>query len=119
MPPAAETTDEDTAILRAKLNQETARIAWVDLQRFFARGVAIRVAPELDLVDTAVAFAQNRSAFVQAEMALGRVDRVEADQARRWLEDDASLWAVVVSPWVLVQQQAAPLNQRIAANERK
>ena len=45
MPPAAETTDEDTAILRAKLNQETARIAWVDLQRFFARGVAIRVAP--------------------------------------------------------------------------
>jgi len=111
VPPADETTTDDTALLRAKLNQETARIAWTDLQRFFARGVAIRVAPELDLVDTAVAFAQNRSAFVQAEMALGRVDRVEADQARRWLEDDASLWAVVVSPWDLVQQaptDAAP-----------
>ena len=32
---------------------ETAKIAWQELQRFFAQGLAIGVEPELDLVDVA------------------------------------------------------------------
>lgn len=96
--------DEAAMLLRAKLNQETARIPWVELQRFFARGVAVWIAPELDLVDTAAAFSQDRTALVQTEMAAGRIAQVDADQAREWLAQDAILWAVVVSPWVLVQE---------------
>ena len=40
---------------REKLNQETAQIAWSELQRFFATGQAISVDPALDLIDAAYA----------------------------------------------------------------
>ena len=33
----------------------------------------------------------------------GKVARVSDEQAREWAETDALVWAVVVSPWVLVQ----------------
>jgi hypothetical protein len=107
--PAVDTDlDEATLILRAKLNLETARIPWAELQRFFARGVAVWIAPGLDLVDTAVAFSQDHAALVQAEMAAGRIARVDAGQALEWSARDAHLWAVVVRPWVLVQEEQAP-----------
>jgi hypothetical protein len=96
--------DETTVLLRAKLNQETARIPWVELQRLFARGVAVWIAPGLDLVDTAAAFSQDRTDLVQSEMAAGRIALVDPEQARAWLAQEATLWAVVVSPWVLVQE---------------
>jgi hypothetical protein len=108
-PPANDADlDEPTRLLRAKLNQETARIPWAELQRFFARGVAVWIDPGLDLVDTAVAFSQDRTALVQAEMAAGRIARVDAGQALEWSSRDANLWAVVVSPWVLVQEDRPP-----------
>jgi hypothetical protein len=105
--PAAE-VDETTVLLRAKLNRETARIPWAELQRLFARGVVVWVAPVLDLVDTAAAFSQDRTDLVPSEMAAGRIARVDPDQARAWLAQDAALWAVVVSPWVLVQEDRPP-----------
>ncbi len=36
-------------IKRANVNLETARIAWKELQRYFASGVAIAVSADLDL----------------------------------------------------------------------
>jgi len=107
--PAGDTDlDEATLLLRAKLNLETARIPWAELQRFFARGVAVWIAPGLDLVDTAVAFSQDQAALVQAEMAAGRIAPVDAGQALEWSSRDPNLWAVVVSPWVLVQENRPP-----------
>ncbi len=94
----------DPQVLRAKLNGETARIPWSELQRFFARGVAVWVAADLDLVETGLAFARDDAAQIQAEMARGRIARVDDDRARDWLADRAELWALVVSPWVLVQE---------------
>jgi hypothetical protein len=32
-----------------------------------------------------------------------RVARVSDEQAKAWLDADASLWTVVVKPWLLVQ----------------
>lgn len=90
--------------LEARLNMETGRIRWVELQPFFARGQTIRVAPELDLVRVASAFAEDRAEQVGAWRGQGRVTEVNADDARHWYERDAELWAVVVAPWVLVQE---------------
>ena len=39
--------------LKAKLNLETSRIHWHDLQTYFARGQVVRVAPELDILEVA------------------------------------------------------------------
>ncbi|MBI5331444.1 MAG: DUF2288 domain-containing protein [Betaproteobacteria bacterium] len=91
-------------ILRAKLNGETARLAWPELQRHFARGVVIRVAPDLDLVEVAVAVAQDRRAEVETWMAQGRVARASSEDAIAWNERRRELWAVVAAPWVLVQE---------------
>ena len=44
------TTTDPSLLLRAKLEGETSKIAWRELQRFFANGTAIYVAPALDLV---------------------------------------------------------------------
>ena len=40
-------------LLNDKLNLETARIAWADLQSHFARGAAVYVSPDVDLIAAA------------------------------------------------------------------
>jgi len=92
---------------REKLNQETGRIAWKDLQRFFAAGVVIVAAPELDLVEVAYQFSVDNKAAVAQWMEAGLLAKASDDQARGWLENDAELWSVVVKPWVLVQDRKA------------
>lgn len=91
------------AVLKARLNQETARAAWSELQPFFARGQTVAVADDLDLVEVAVAFAEDRVELIGQWRAEARVDAVRDDQARAWIEADQCMWAVVVKPWVLVQ----------------
>ena len=90
-------------IVRAKVNQETSKIAWKDLQRFFAAGMALTVAEDLDLVEVALQVSEDNATQIQEWMAAGKFGRVSDEQAGVWFERDALLWAVVISPWVLVQ----------------
>lgn len=94
-------------INRAKVNLETARIAWKELQRFFASGAAIYVSDGLDLVEVAFQFSEDNKLQVERWLVQGQVARVSDAQALAWFEADAEMWAVVVSPYVLVQ----PLGQ--------
>ena len=96
-------TDDTRENLSAKINLETSRIAWKDLQRFFAAGSAIYVAPGLDLVEVATHIAEDDKAQVEQWMNQGLLGQVSDAQARAWFENDAELWAAVVKPWVLVQ----------------
>ncbi len=98
-----EATEDSSEIFRAKLNLETAQIAWKELQRYFASGVALAVAPDLDLVEVAYQMSQDNSAQIQQWIAARKFGRVSEEQAQGWLATDEILWAVVVSPWVLVQ----------------
>ena len=91
-------------INRAKVNLETSRIAWKELQRFFASGAAVFVDGELDLVEVAYQFSRDNKAQVERWLLTKKVARVTDEQALAWFEADAEMWAVVVSPWVLVQQ---------------
>ena len=94
---------DDTAILKAKLNQETARADWRELQPFFARGQTVAVAGDLDLIEVAVAFAEDRVELIRQWRAQGRVDAVSDEQARGWFDAGQDMWTLVVKPWVLVQ----------------
>ncbi|WP_242482601.1 DUF2288 domain-containing protein [Thiocystis violacea] len=96
-----EVTDE---LQRVKLNQETAKIHWTELQRFFAKGAVLWVRPGLDLVEIALAMAKDDAGTIAAERAAGGVAPVTDQQARDWLAADACLWAVVVRPWILAQE---------------
>ena len=96
--------DEQEALLRAKLNLETSKIPWKELQRFFASGLVIAVERELDLVEVAFQMSQDNDELLEQWLAAGKVDKVSDRQAQQWIDADALLWAVVVRPWVLVRE---------------
>jgi len=96
---------EDPSTLYAKLLGETAPISWQELQPFFARGALLRVASDFDLIEAAKAVAQDDREKVAAWLAQGHILKLESEQAQDWLERDPQLWAVVVAPWVLVQER--------------
>lgn len=98
---------EDPEVLAARLNLETGRIGWPELERHFARGHLVRVAPDLDLVEAATALARDDGDSVRDWMAAGRMAPADADDARRWQAAGQQFWAVVVTPWVLVQEASA------------
>ncbi len=90
--------------LRARLNQETARVRWAELSRHFAAGRAYRVGAGLDLVEVAAALAEDDGARVQGWIAADGIAPVSDRQAQDWLDRDPLLWAVVVKPYVLIQE---------------
>ena len=91
-------------ILRAKLNLETAQLPWSELERHFARGDVIKVAIGTDLIDAALHLAENNAATVQGWLADGHIARAEMRDAEDWHARQPMFWAVVVAPWVLVQE---------------
>jgi len=90
-------------LLKQEILSETAKIAWSELQRFFAAGKAIHVSVDLDLVEVALQVSNDNSEMVRQWMDKGQLAPVSDDQARYWIEANATVWAVVVKPWVLVQ----------------
>ena len=90
-------------VYRAKVNLETAQIAWREVQRFFASGAAVHVSDDLDLVEVAFQMSKDNAEQIQQWMLAGKVAKVSDEQAAEWFEKDALVWAVVVSPWLLVQ----------------
>ncbi len=104
-----QTGDDHASTLYAKLLGETAPISWQELQPFFARGVVLWVAAALDLIAVALAVAEDDKASISAWLAAGQMNALSAAQAEDLLARDPALWAVVVAPWVLVQERATPV----------
>lgn len=92
--------------LKNQLNLETAQIHWRELQRFFASGNALAVDPKLDLIDVASAMAEDRAEQVDQWLTQGLLGPVSDQQAQTWYADDLLVWALVIRPWVLVQDRS-------------
>jgi hypothetical protein len=90
--------------LKSRLNLETGKLTWPELQTFFARGIVIVVGPELDLLSVAEKLANDEATHIEQLITNGDLTRANDDHARKWLETDPLFWSVVVSPWVLVQE---------------
>jgi hypothetical protein len=90
--------------LRTRLNAETAQLSWAELERHFARGAVVRVSADLDLVEVASRFAEDDRPAVERWLTAGEVRRTTVEDAEDWGRRDPALWAVVVAPWVLVQE---------------
>ena len=99
---------ENPELVRAKIISETARINWLELQKFYAAGSVISVAAELDLISVAFAFSRDDKQQVTRWLQSGQVERTSGQQAQQWYQQQAELWAVVISPWVLVQDKPLP-----------
>jgi len=96
--------------LHDKINRETARVAWPELERHFAQGAVIYVSEELDLVEVALRIAHDDKASITRWMNEGKVAKVSAVQAQTWQAAGSQLWASVVSPFVLVQPEKKSLH---------
>jgi hypothetical protein len=101
----AEGTAERQQVLREEYRRQTARIHWHELQTYYAHGSVIVVSPNLSLVDVAVQLGMDNTDSFQRWIAAGEVAGVSDEQALKWYEANAELWAVVAAPWVLVQQR--------------
>jgi hypothetical protein len=90
--------------LRALLNAQTGKTQWKELERHFASGSVLKVAPGTDLVEVAARVVEDDRAAVEAWLADGTLARATLDDARDWTDRDPVLWAVVAAPWVLVME---------------
>lgn len=97
---------EQPSTLYAKLLGETAPITWQELQPFFARGALLWVDGAQDLVEVALAVAEDDQAKVAAWLQADLLAKVEEARAEDLLARDPQLWAVVVAPWVLIQERS-------------
>ena len=95
-------TPEDAA-LRNKLNQETGKISWRELQPHFARGSVFHVERNADLVELALQISHDNKVLVQNYLSSGRLNKMSDESAACYRDEDI-FWAVVVAPWVLVQE---------------
>lgn len=104
------TKPENDTELRLKINSETARLPWAELQRHFAQGTVVYVSDMLDLVDVAVRISHDDKANIAKWMADGLLGKVTDAQAAAWAAADASLWTSVIHPFVLVQPNKPQLH---------
>ncbi|MEQ6340385.1 MAG: DUF2288 domain-containing protein [Gammaproteobacteria bacterium] len=90
--------------LRPRLNVETGKLAWHELERHFARGVVVKVSVDLDLVEIAASMSKDDKAAIERLIQADKLSRVSVEDAKDWHERKPTFWAVVVAPWVLVQE---------------
>jgi len=83
---------------------ETAKIPWKELQFFFAAGKAIYVNTELDLISVATQIKNDNTNVIEEWMQLNQLMPVPDGKAKKCVEENTTVWAVVVRPWVLVQE---------------
>ena len=90
--------------LRQTLNIESGKLAWEELQVHFARGVVVVVDSKLDLIEVSSKFVNDDKHAIEEWMAEKKIGRATDDNAKRWLKNKTEFWAVVVPPWVLIQE---------------
>ena len=95
-------------VISEEINQQTGVLEWKELEKYFARGVVIRVDAGLDLVAVAHSMSIDNTSQMQKWLDAGSVQRASDEDARAWNRDNPHFWCVVVAPWVLVQKKGLP-----------
>jgi hypothetical protein len=96
--------NSDAELLRHKLNLESGKLTWPELERHYARGIVIVITAELELVEVAASFAEDKKDNVEKWMNTGQIHRANDDDAKHWNDSDPVFWSIVVAPWVLAQE---------------
>lgn len=83
--------------LQQHFQAQKAEISFTELETFYLQGVVVQVCSSLDLVKVALSFALNDSEQVEQWLFEGTIKRLQNKMV-------GNVYAVVVSPWVLVQE---------------
>lgn len=92
--------------VRDDLAQAIGPVFFSDLRAHLARDVIIVVDRALDLLEVAVAVANDDKAYVAAKVAAGLVRKPSEDDLARWAAIPDARWdSVVVAPFVIVRER--------------
>jgi hypothetical protein len=89
--------------IRHLLNSQTGKVSWPELQRHFARGCIIKVAPEQDIIEIAAKMVEDDAAAIEKLSNDAAISRASTEDAKLWQETQPTFWTLVVAPWVLIQ----------------
>lgn len=94
-----------TESLKQKLNRDTAKIRWSALSSYKQNESIIEVGNDLDLIDVACEFVNDNTAQVKRWLESGLLIKIDETTIQAWTLADPEVWAVVVPPWILIQQK--------------
>jgi len=97
-------SSENTTELKKRLNGETAKIAWHELQKHYASGNVLVVAQGFDLIEIAIAMHHDDTAKIKQWLGKCALLEVSNNQAQDWYDNNSTVWALVIPPFVLVQE---------------
>jgi len=100
----------DQEELFTQLNKETAKLLWNELEPHFARGSVIKVNKGLDLIKVAAVIANDDKNSLKVWLDTGEVGNASTEDAKHWATCESEFWAVVVAPFVIVQEIAKKLD---------
>ena len=89
---------------RNQLQQECAPIFFHEIEQFFAKGMLILIAMDLDIIDVALIIQGDNTRQLQQLIKQKKVTRAHDEHAIKWSEQPTQLLAITVAPWVLVQE---------------
>jgi|GEM_PF-2016171 len=90
------------------LVKQTAKIPWAELERFFAAGKVIEVEPPLNLVTVGLALKDDDVAQFNEWINANKIAPINDESAQLLHDQNASVWALAVAPWVLIQKMQIP-----------
>jgi len=93
--------------IKAKLNLETGKLAWTELEQLFAKGVVVCVDKKQDLIKVAAALAEDQASKIAALLETNKITKPDNEQAILWHQNKQVFWAVVVAPWIVIQETDA------------
>lgn len=93
-------TEIDT---RTRLKEYLGTATWELLEPHVVRDTVICVSPDLDLLDVAVAVADDDIDYVQSKMDLQKIRKPSEAELVEWKDENKKFLSIIVSPFVLIK----------------
>ena len=97
---------EDTQGLEDRLEKYTGEVDWPYLKKHYQSGALIYVDPALNITEVGRAIAEDDTETIKTWKKSGDIIQPSAPHAAYWEESGDTFLALVVSPFVLMQQVA-------------
>lgn len=90
--------------MRESFKRDLGDVCWRELRIHLQRDSIILVASELDLIETAVAVAEDDKAQVEQWISSGQIGKPEKDSLDHWESElDTPFQMLIVQPFILIQ----------------
>lgn len=94
----------ESSELQQRFEEELDELPWANLVHHFAYGRVYLVREDLDIIDAALAMAQNNVKSIRAWLDDGRFGAPEDREVKVWTAEKARFQILVVSPFVLIKK---------------